>query len=164
MTKRYKNKVHRALNDMEWMGDDDGYEYSEPHKKFRRNKIDGVLGGVCAGIGDYIGLDPVIVRVLFVLLIIFTGFPVIVYFLFWIFIPSDSRAPYRREYREARASRKARKARRKAQEEEPRPMPTASFRDVKSKYRSLEVRLQDLERSITSKEWQLRRQFRDLEN
>ena len=154
MTKRYKNRVHRALNDMEWMGEDDGYEYSEPHKKFRRNKIDGVFGGVCAGIGDYIGLDPVIVRVLLILMILFTGFPVLVYFLLWIFIPSDKRAPYRREYREARDARRDRKSRKKASFDEPPAMPTAS----------LEVRLQDLEKSITSKEWQLRRQFRDLEN
>jgi len=55
MTKQYKNKTHRALNDMNWDWSNDGYEYSEPHKKLRRNKIDGVMGGVCAGIGDYIG-------------------------------------------------------------------------------------------------------------
>lgn len=158
MTKRYKNRVHRALNDMEWMGDDDGYEYSEPHKKLRRNKIDGVFGGVCAGLGDYVGLDASIVRILFVLLVIFTGLPVLVYFLLWIFIPSDARAPYRREYREAH------KARQTARETHEPIQRTASFRDVKSKFRSLEVRLQDLERSITSKEWQLRRDFRDLEN
>lgn len=158
MTKRYKNRVHRALNDMDWEGDNDGYQYSEPHKKLRRNKIDGVFGGVCAGIGDYIGLDPIITRIVFVLLVVFTGFPFFVYFLLWIFIPSDTRAPYRREYRETR---KAKKAARATHSE---PARTTSFRDVKSKFRSLETRLQYLERSITSKEWQLRRDFRDLEN
>lgn len=155
MTRRYKNRVHRALNDWEWMGNDDGYDYSEPNKKLRRNKIDGMLGGVCAGIGDYVGIDAGIIRVLFVLLVLFTGLPVIVYILLWIFIPSDARAPYRREYREAQ----------KAREESPEnPVRTASFRDVKSKFRSLETRMQDLERSITSKEWKLNRDFRDLEN
>ena len=34
------------MNDMTWMGDDDGYEYSGKNsKRLRRNKIDGVLGG-----------------------------------------------------------------------------------------------------------------------
>lgn len=158
MTKRYKNRVHRALNDEYWEGDEDGYEYSEPHKKLRRNKIDGVFGGVCAGIGDYIGLDPIITRIIFVALVVFTGFPLMIYFLLWIFIPSDTRAPYRREYREAR------KAKEEAVAKAERPLRTASFRDVKSKFRSLETRMQYLERSITSKEWQLRREFRDLEN
>jgi len=160
MTKRYKNPVHRSLHDMNWEGDDDGYEYTGPHR-LRRNKIDGVIGGVCAGLGDYLGLDPVIVRVIFILLLIFTGLPVIVYPILWICLPSDKRAPYYREYRE---SRKERKKARKYRDEEPVIVRTASFRDVKSKYRSLEERLQDLERSVTSKEWRLRREFRDLEN
>jgi len=145
MTKRYKNKAHRAMNDMNWDWSNDGYEYSEPHKKFRRNKIDGVIGGVCAGIGDYIGI--------FVLLVVFTGFPLIVYPILWIFVPKDTRAPYVREYREARRARR---------ENPSEPVRTANFRDVKSKYRSLETRLQDLERNITSKEWKLNREFRDL--
>lgn len=163
MTKRYKNKVHRSLNDMSWMGDDDGYEYAGPHK-LRRNKIDGMVGGVCAGIADYIGIDPAIVRVATVFLM-FSGLPIVVYLILWVCIPSDSRAPYRREYREAREAKKKTKRRKnRGDDEEFRPVRTASFRDVKSKFRSLEVRLQDLERSITSKEWQLRRQFRDLEN
>jgi len=119
-----------------------------------RNKIDGVIGGVCAGFGDYFGIDHTVMRILFVLSVIFLGFPLLAYFVLWIFIPSDKRAPYRREYREKkRAHRKNPEA----------PVRTTSFRDVKSKYRSLEERLQDLERSITSKEWKLRRDFRDLE-
>lgn len=159
MTKRYRNKAHRAMNDMNWDWSDDGYEYSEPHKKLRRNKIDGVLGGVCSGFGDYFGLDHIIVRVLFVLSVIFLGFPLLAYFILWICIPSDKRAPYRREYREAR------KAKRKYRDTAEAPIvATANFKDVKSKYRSLETRMQDLERSITSKEWKLRRDFRDLES
>jgi len=153
MTKRYKNKTHRALHDMYWEGDDDGYEYSGPHK-LRRNKIDGVVGGVCAGLGDYLGLDAAITRIIFVLSVLFLGFPLFVYFLFWVFIPSDKRAPYKREYRQAKRARR---------ENPEAPVRTANFRDVKSKYRSLETRMQDLERSVTSKEWKLRRDFRDLE-
>lgn len=142
-------------HDMYWDGEDDGYEYSEPNKRLRRNKIDGVVGGVCAGLGDFFNLDPLIVRGIFIALVFFTGLPLIVYPILWVCLPSDKRAPYRREYREAR------KARQKNPEA---PVRTASFRDVKSKFRSLETRLQDLERSITSKEWQLRRQFKNLEN
>ena len=147
------------LNDVYWDGSDDGYEYSEPHKKLRRNKIDGVLGGVCSGFGDYLGIDHTIMRIAFAISVIFLGFPLLAYFILWIFIPKDTRAPYRREYREAR------RARRKHRENPEEPLVrTTSFRDVKSKFRSLETRMQDLERSITSKEWKLRRDFRDLEN
>ena len=166
MTKRYKNKFDRAVHDVDWEGDEDGYEYSQPGKRLRRNKIDGVVGGVCAGIGDYIGVDPVMVRIAYVASMIFAGVPLFIYFILWIFIPSDNRAPYRREYRQSRRARKkARRAARREDYEEPvRPMNTTNFRDVKGKFRSLEARLQDMERSITSSEWQLRRKFRDLEN
>jgi phage shock protein C len=156
MTKRYKNKWDRSMNDMHWDGSEDGYEYSgKRSKRLRRNKIDGVLGGVCAGIGDYFDIDPVVVRVAYVASVLFLGVPLFIYFLMWIFVPSDHRAPYIREHRQAR------KARRKNPEN---PAPTSTYRDVKGKFRSLEQRLQDLEKSITSSEWQLRREFRDLEN
>lgn len=158
MTKRYKNKAHRAIWDDTWEGDDDGYAYIGPHK-LRRNKIDGVLGGLCSGFGDYFGIDHTIMRILFVISVIFLGFPLIAYFVLWVFIPKDKRAPYRREYRESR------RAKRAHQKNPELPLErTTSFRDVKSKFRSLETRLQDLERNITSKEWKLRRDFRDLEN
>ncbi len=139
-----------------WEDYDSDYSASgSTHKKLRRNKIDGVFGGVCAGIGDYLGLDHTIVRVLFVLSVIFLSFPLLAYILLWIFIPKDVRAPYRREYRQAR----------RAYRESPdAPVRTTTFKDVKSKYRSLETRMQDLEKSVTSKEWKLRRDFRDLES
>lgn len=164
MTKRYKNRFDRAMNDMNWgSGEYEEVEYiDEVPNRLRRNKIDGVWGGVCAGIGDYTGIDPVIIRILTVLAFFFLLGPLVfvIYFGLWIFVPSDKRAPYRRERREARSARK--EARRNPAIEK--PARTASFRDVKSKFRSLETRLADLERSVTSSEWQLRRKFRDLEH
>ena len=98
------------------------------------------------------------VRILTILLIIFTGVPLIAYFILWVVMPKDSRAPYIREYREKYEARKTAEA----------PAGTAgsttTYNDVRSKFRSLELRLQDLERSITSKEWKLNRDFRDLES
>jgi len=119
--------------------------------------MDGKLGGVCAGIGDYLGWDHTMIRILTILLVIFvSGLPLIAYLVLWIVMPKDPRAPYLREYREQSEARDRYKA----------PAGTAgsstTYNDVRSKFRSLEVRLQDLERSITSKEWKLNRDFRDL--
>ena len=178
MTKRYKNRFDRAMRDENWGdGTYEEVEYiDDVPSRFRRNKIDGVWGGVCAGIGDYTGLDPVIVRVGFVASFFLLLGPIIflIYFGLWMFVPVDNRAPYRREYREYREAKRARKQESKhtrsykksagsRRYEEP-AMRTSNFRDVKSKFRSLETRLADLERSVTSSEWQLRRNFRDLEN
>jgi len=131
--------------------------YDEPPaRKLTRNTVDGKLGGVCAGIGDYIGWDHTMVRILTILLIIFTAVPLLAYFVLWVFMPKNARAPYIREYREQKQSRSRIEASIGTAES------STTYNDVKSKFRSLEVRLQDLERSITSKEWKLNRDFRDL--
>jgi phage shock protein PspC (stress-responsive transcriptional regulator) len=56
-------------------------------KKFFRSRKDKVLGGVAGGIGRFFGIDPAIVRVLFVLLIFAGGGGVLVYILFWAITP-----------------------------------------------------------------------------
>lgn len=164
MSRKYRNENDRMMRDANWDGSDDGYDYSydyAPRPPLRRNKIDGMLGGVCAGFGDWVGLDHGLVRLLFVLSVIFLGFPVIFYFLAWMFISKDNRAPYIRERRER--SRAQRRARRGGEEVQAAPVDKTRYSDVRSKFRSLEERLQDLERSVTSREWKLRRDFRDLE-
>lgn len=134
------------------------YTYHDEHaaRRLTRNKVDGKLGGVCAGIADYLGWDHTMVRILTILLVIFTGLPLIAYFILWVMMPKDTRAPYVREYREQSEARGRVNAPAGTAES------TTTYTDVRSKFRSLEVRLQDLEKSITSKEWKLNRDFRDL--
>ena len=55
-------------------------------KRLHRNKKDGKIAGICAGIGDYFDIDPVIVRLLF-LLALFLGGGLIVYIIAWIIVP-----------------------------------------------------------------------------
>ena len=56
-------------------------------KKLRRSLTDSVIGGVSGGLGEYFDTDPVIFRILFVVLTITGGGGVFVYLLMWIFIP-----------------------------------------------------------------------------
>jgi len=59
-------------------------------KRLYRNKIDNVFGGVCAGIGDFLDIDPVIMRIIFTALI-FSPFTIILtYILFCIIIPKKT--------------------------------------------------------------------------
>lgn len=118
-------------------------------KRLRRNKTDGVLGGVCAGFGDYFGINHNAIRIVFVLSVIFLSFPLLGYVLLWIIIPKEKSAPYRRAHHDTF--------------ETPRVRAT-DVRDATSKFSALETRLQDLERSVTTREWKLRRDFRDLES
>jgi phage shock protein PspC (stress-responsive transcriptional regulator)/FtsH-binding integral membrane protein len=53
----------------------------------RRNRTDRVAAGVCSGLGDYFGLDPVLFRVLFATAAFFGGAGILAYLLAWAAIP-----------------------------------------------------------------------------
>lgn len=57
-------------------------------KKLYKNKKDAMLCGVCAGIGDYIGLDPTVIRLIWALLgCTFVG--IVAYFVAAVIIPNS---------------------------------------------------------------------------
>ena len=59
-------------------------------KKMERPRIGRRLAGVCAAIANYANLDVTVVRVIYVLLTIFTAFSgVIVYFILALLIPEE---------------------------------------------------------------------------
>lgn len=57
------------------------------NKKLYRSVTDKMLGGVCGGIAEYFGIDPVIIRLTFVLAVIFGGSGILAYIILWIIIP-----------------------------------------------------------------------------
>lgn len=58
-------------------------------KKLFRDRWDKKIGGVCGGLGHFLGLDPTILRLLMVVICIFTGvLPLLVlYIIAWMLIP-----------------------------------------------------------------------------
>tara|TARA_Y100000310_G_C20646620_1_gene797013 strand:- start:344 stop:817 length:474 start_codon:yes stop_codon:yes gene_type:complete len=57
-------------------------------KKLLRSKRNRLLGGVCAGIGKYLDIDPTVVRLVWVLLSLASlGTGLLVYLIAWILIP-----------------------------------------------------------------------------
>ena len=60
--------------------------------KLYRSRTDKMLGGVCAGLGQYLGIDPTIVRLFFVLLALAEGVGVLIYFALWLIVPREDRA------------------------------------------------------------------------
>jgi len=54
--------------------------------RLTRSREDRMLGGVCAGLGRYLGIDPTIVRIVAVALIL-SGVGVIAYIVAWVVIP-----------------------------------------------------------------------------
>lgn len=56
-------------------------------KQLFRDTGNKYIGGVCSGLGHYLNIDAIWVRLLFILFTIFSGFGIIVYILFWILVP-----------------------------------------------------------------------------
>jgi signal transduction histidine kinase/phage shock protein PspC (stress-responsive transcriptional regulator) len=62
--------------------------------RLRRRPEEGVVGGVLAGFAARLGLDPLLLRVLFLVGVVLTGGTLLfAYGLVWIFMPSDRGAP-----------------------------------------------------------------------
>jgi len=51
-----------------------------------RNKI---LGGICGGIGEYLNVDPTIIRLLWLLFVFAGGAGLIFYLIVWLIIPKN---------------------------------------------------------------------------
>lgn len=56
-------------------------------KRLYRDEQNKVLGGVCSGIANYFGMDPLLVRILWFFLV---GINFVVYIILWIAVPSSS--------------------------------------------------------------------------
>jgi phage shock protein C len=130
----------------------DPYSSRNP-KRFFRSRDDSVIAGVCGGISERFGWEPILVRVLTVLLTLFMMGPVaiIAYIVIWMITPraplgyggfSDEEDAFWRGVSDR---------------------PRATFGTIKYTFMDLEERLKNIERTVTSDEWRLRQEFKDLE-
>ena len=58
-------------------------------RRLLRSSSDRVLGGVCGGLGEYFAVDPILFRILTVVLALVGGVSFIAYPILWIFVPRD---------------------------------------------------------------------------
>ncbi|MCA9976691.1 MAG: PspC domain-containing protein [Anaerolineales bacterium] len=56
-------------------------------KRLTRSNSDKMVGGVAAGLADYLNIDPVIVRLIFVLLTLKSGVGPMLYLILWLLMP-----------------------------------------------------------------------------
>ena len=64
----------------------------DPKRPIRRSTTDRVLGGVLAGMADWLGCDASVARAVYILVTAFTGFAlgIVAYAALWIFLPAAS--------------------------------------------------------------------------
>jgi phage shock protein PspC (stress-responsive transcriptional regulator) len=56
-------------------------------KKMYLSQTDKKIGGVCGGLGEYLDVDPTIIRIIWALLI-FSGVGLLAYLIAWLVIPN----------------------------------------------------------------------------
>lgn len=146
---------------------------------FYRDADRAVVGGVCAGLAGHFGLNLKVTRFLMVLAFLMaTPFAVIAYLGAVLLIPAESRrGPERfywrgccgigRRYRTRRrrhGSNRHDSAKTAAVEEDETPANRVrpSLGEVRERYKTLDKRLAELEKQVTSPRFQLEQEFRKL--
>jgi phage shock protein C len=67
----------------------------DPKRPIERSQTQKMLGGVLGGVAEWLGCDPSVARVAYILLTAFTGFAlgVVGYVVLWVFLPVRDAQP-----------------------------------------------------------------------
>jgi phage shock protein C len=118
-----------------------------------RNMRDGVIAGVCAGLADYFGWSLKWSRIGAVLLTVFF-FPIPIFLYIAAAILMAPGEPIRERYDDPDEERFWRTYSLK---------PKATMSELRHRFRALDARVAEMEHAVTSSEYALRKEFRDLE-
>ena len=124
----------------------------EPNpRRLYRDTENGILAGVCAGIADFFGFSTTATRWVVAILCLFSMPAVLICYIIAAFLlPRKPKGMYESEGEE-RFWRSVRRD------------PHNVFDEIRRKLRSLDKRLQGMERYVTSPRFDLDQEFRDLE-
>ena len=68
------------------------------YKTLQRSSSNKYIGGVCGGLGEYFNIDPIIFRLVFVILFFAAGGGLLIYIIMWIITPLDRSLPGNKGY------------------------------------------------------------------
>ncbi|MBE8168091.1 MAG: envelope stress response membrane protein PspC [Shewanella sp.] len=116
----------------------------------------GKISGVCAGVADYFGFETWLVRVVTASIFLLGGYGIVlvIYIALWMILDiKPAEATAKGIHKDIEVKKKI------WQSGEP---ATQALRDVNNKFRSLELRLRNIERHVTSDSFDLKRQIDNL--
>ena len=121
------------------------------YRKLYLDKKNAKISGVCAGLGDYFGIDPTIIRIATIIFCL-VGVPFIIigYIILAIFLDPKPRDMYESK-KESEFWKSVRTER------------SNTVRDVRHKFRDIERRLRAAEAHVTSPQYNLHREISDLD-
>jgi phage shock protein C len=62
-------------------------------KKFYRSRKNRVIAGICGGLAEYFDVDPIIVRLITLILVLSAGGGLLAYVIAWIVVPEEPDLP-----------------------------------------------------------------------
>ena len=65
-------------------------ETPNPLSGLHRSESNRIIAGVAGGLGEYFNVDPILMRIIFILLTIFNGVGILLYIVLWAIMPSKS--------------------------------------------------------------------------
>jgi phage shock protein C len=58
-------------------------------KRLHRSRTEKMIAGVCGGLGEYLDMDPTVVRLIFVAIVLLAGTGILAYLILWVVMPLD---------------------------------------------------------------------------
>ena len=154
---RYPAREHRSnqpqvvSNQPQYVSEQQSYGQSASRTRFYRDKENGKLMGVCAGIADYTGFDVALVRICFLAAVFMSGGSVLPFYFIagWVAPNKPRELEYRgtedrQFWQGVRAS------------------PTRAARDIRSRFKDIDRRLADIESYVTTENRSLAREIEQL--
>ena len=152
------------------------YNSENPKRELYRDPSRGKICGVCVGVADYFDLEVWVVRIVAVTALIFFGFPIFIAYIIAYFVlePKAGTAKYdkcigfkRKSYRNSGNKKSYSKQTENAsatvqQVWKKGSVPGQTLKSLNKQFKILEARLQSMETYVTSKQFELRKEFQNL--
>lgn len=121
-------------------------------RRLYRDRENGIVAGVCAGIADYFGFDVTITRIIVAIgLFVFLPTTLVAYVVLALLLPTKPRE-----------SARARDDASETLQRSVRSSPHSTLDNIRHRFREVDGRLQRLEKYMTSKRFKLDREFESL--
>ena len=152
------------------------YNPEKPKRELYRDPSRGKICGVCVGVADYFDLEVWVVRIIAVTALIFFGFPIFIAYIVAYFVlePKAGTAKYdkcvgfrRKKYRHTNTNNSSSEHSENVsatvqQVWKKGRVPGQTLKGLNQKFKLLENRLRSMETYVTSKQFELRKEFQNL--
>jgi phage shock protein C len=145
--------VERRSNQPQPVSEEPRYYSEQPasRTRFYRDKRNGKVFGVCAGIADYTGFDVTLVRVCFIAAMFMSGFGILPFYIIAAMVAPTKPVALERADSEERQFWQGVRA-----------SPTRAARDIRSRFKDIDRRLADIESYVTTENRSLAQEIEQL--